>query len=115
MKILAALAIGLMGGALAVTAFGYRFVLGRQGPILDTDFQLPAPSLIDAPRLAGSAVFGIGWGIAALCPDGLFPVLVIGRPESHLFLAGLIDGLVLAQWLERHLRAPRRAGRPIRL
>ena len=87
----------VMGGALAVTTVGYRLVLGRLRPVFDPAFDLPRATKIDAPLVAGSAVFGIGWGIGGFCPGGLIPVLAVGRPEPIVFFAGLIAGLVVAK------------------
>jgi uncharacterized membrane protein YedE/YeeE len=63
----------VMGGALGVTALGYRFVLRSPAPRIADVFQLPALRSIDAPLIAGSTAFGVGWGIAGFCPGGAFP------------------------------------------
>lgn len=47
------------GGALLVTAIGYRFVLRRSTTVLTPQFHLPANRKLDVPLLAGSAVFGV--------------------------------------------------------
>ena len=55
----------VMGGALAVTFIGYRYVLQRPTPLLSETFQLPTRRDLDLHLIGGSAIFGIGWGIAA--------------------------------------------------
>ena len=40
------------------------FVLRRELPVLDQQFHLPTKRKLDLPLTGGSAVFGIGWGIA---------------------------------------------------
>jgi uncharacterized membrane protein YedE/YeeE len=50
----------VMGGALGVTALGYRFVLRRPGPRMADVFHLPTLRSIDAPLIAGSTAFGVG-------------------------------------------------------
>jgi uncharacterized protein len=84
----------VMGGALAVTAIGYRLVFRLPRPLLAARFSLPAATKIDAPLLLGSALFGVGWGLGGFCPGGLIPVLGIGRTEPLLFFAGLLIGLI---------------------
>lgn len=58
----------VMGGAVAVTAVAFRFVLARPRPLFDDKFTLPEAKHIDLPLVAGAAIFGIGWGIVGYCP-----------------------------------------------
>ncbi|MDA8586206.1 YeeE/YedE family protein [Rhodobacteraceae bacterium] len=95
----------VMGGALGITALGYRFVLKRPAPKLDSVFHLPTRSDIDMPLVAGSAVFGVGWGIAGFCPGGAIPALGTGRPEVFVFIAALLAGILTAKFLRRQSRA----------
>lgn len=87
----------VMGGAVVVTAIGYRLVLARPSPVLAPSFALPGSTKIDTPLLAGSALFGIGWGITGFCPGGVVPMLGLGRWEPLIFVVGLIAGLIGAR------------------
>ncbi|MFM9939709.1 MAG: DUF6691 family protein [Hyphomicrobiaceae bacterium] len=100
----------VMGGALIVTAIGYRIVLDWPAPLLERNFSLPTATKIDIGLLAGSATFGIGWGLTGFCPGGLIPVLAIGRVEPIVFLAGLIVGLIVTRLVRIRL-----AGQQVRL
>ncbi len=91
----------VMGGALGVTFFGYRVILKRSAPMFDTVFRLPARTDIDLPLVGGSAVFGIGWGIAGFCPGGALPALGTGRSEVLIFVAALLVGIAIAKFLPR--------------
>jgi len=84
----------VMGGALAVTAIGYRLVFGRDRPLIDDHFHLPKASAIDARLVGGSALFGIGWGTAGFCPGGALPAIGTGRPEVFIFIAALLVGIL---------------------
>ncbi len=99
--------IFVMGGALAVTFIGYRLVLRRSTPLLGTAFQIPTKRTIDLPLIAGSAVFGVGWGISGFCPGGALPALGTGEIEVFIFVGGLVAGTVLARLLRK-----RTAGTP---
>ncbi|WP_375264434.1 DUF6691 family protein [Planktotalea sp.] len=90
----------VMGGALSVTALGYRFVLKRPSPMLASSFQLPTRRDLDMPLIGGSAVFGIGWGIAGFCPGGALPALGTGRSEVFIFVAALLVGIIAAKALQ---------------
>lgn len=100
----------VMGGALLVTAIGYRFVLKRGAPVFGRLFHLPTRRDLDLPLVAGSAVFGIGWGIAGFCPGGAIPALGLGHAEAWLFAGSMLAGIALAR-LARHLMATRMAAR----
>ncbi|MDN5925739.1 MAG: YeeE/YedE family protein [Hyphomicrobiales bacterium] len=91
----------VMGGALIVTAIGYAFILKRGAPVFDRLFHLPTRRDIDTPLVAGSAAFGIGWGIAGFCPGGAVPALGLGHTQAWLFVGCMIVGIALARLASR--------------
>src|SRR5262245_25695566 len=58
----------VMASAVAVTFIGYRLARRRNRPLLADRFHIPEALAVDRPLLLGSAVFGVGWGLAAYCP-----------------------------------------------
>ncbi|MCX7567463.1 YeeE/YedE family protein [Sulfitobacter sp. F26169L] len=93
----------VMGGALVVTFIGYRYVLRQPSPLMSPKFLLPTRRDLDLPLIGGSAVFGIGWGIAGFCPGGALPALGTGRTEVFVFVASLLAGIVIAKFLQAAL------------
>lgn len=93
----------VMGGALVVTFVGYRFVLRRPAPVMASDFQIPTRRDLDPRLIGGSALFGIGWGIAGFCPGGALPALGTGRSEVFVFVAALVAGILAAKTIQRIL------------
>ncbi|MGB6228933.1 MAG: DUF6691 family protein [Litorimonas sp.] len=91
----------VMGGALAVTFLGYRLVLRAAGPVLDTRFLIPTKTDLDARLIGGSALFGVGWGIAGFCPGGALPALGTGTAQVFVFVAAVIAGIWIALGLLR--------------
>ncbi|MGQ3671116.1 DUF6691 family protein [Xanthobacter sp. TB0136] len=87
----------VMGAALTITAIGYRLVLRRPAPVLDSSFHLPTKREVDLPLVGGAAVFGIGWGIAGFCPGGSIPALGLGKVEALVFVGAMLVGLALAR------------------
>lgn len=90
----------VMGGALITTFIGYKLVFGRATPVFEGRFNMPTSRIIDAKLVGGSAVFGIGWGIAGFCPGGALPALGTGRWEVFAFTAALLAGIFLAKFLQ---------------
>jgi uncharacterized protein len=97
--------IFVMGGALIVTAVGYRIVFGRSRPIFEGKFSLPTARNLDARLIGGSAVFGIGWGISGFCPGGALPALGTGRIDVIAFVAAMLAGIFAAKYLQSLSRA----------
>ena len=91
----------VMGGALLITFIGYRFVLKGQSPVFDSKFHLPNKQDIDMQLVGGSALFGIGWGIAGFCPGGAIPAIGTGHNEVFIFMASLVVGIMIARFLQR--------------
>lgn len=87
----------VMAGALAVTAIGYRLVLRRPAPVFGDRFQIPTRRDLDLRLLGGSAVFGVGWGIAGFCPGGALPALGTGRGDVLMFVAAVVVGIAIAR------------------
>ena len=92
----------VMASALAVSAVGYRVVFAaRPAPVCAATYDLPTNRRIDLPLLAGSAVFGIGWGITGFCPGGAIPVLAPRNAETPIFVAAMVAGIVIARTLRQ--------------
>lgn len=89
----------VMGGALLVTFVGYRLVWRRETPLFERRFQVPTSTAIDPKLIGGSALFGIGWGIAGFCPGAAIPALGTGRWEVELFLISVAVGFYVRRLL----------------
>lgn len=89
----------VMMGAVATAFVGFRLVLKRERPIFADAFQLPTRSDLDARVIAGPAIFGIGWGLAGLCPGPAFVALGYGSSASILFVVAMFGGMASARAL----------------
>ena len=87
----------VMLSAVLVTAIGYRLVLRRNKPIVEARFHLPTGRKLDLPLLAGSAIFGVGWGISGFCPGGAIPALGLGEPSAWIFVGTMLAGIAAAR------------------
>lgn len=85
-----------MGGAVTVAFLGYRLVLSRPRTAFEPTFDIPTNRRIDARLISGSALFGVGWGIAGFCPGGALPAIGTLDPRVVLFVIALIGGLLMA-------------------
>lgn len=90
----------VMGGAVLVMALAW--VLQRQmlRPVFAEGFALPDRSDITARLVGGSALFGIGWGIAGLCPGPGFAALAIDPASAVIFVVAMLAGMIAVRLME---------------
>jgi len=60
--------IFVMGSAIPVYFAFWQVFKKRGRPIFDEKSHVPTRKDIDRKLLLGSAIFGVGWGIAGICP-----------------------------------------------
>lgn len=83
----------VMGGAIAVGLIAFRWAKRRKTALLGDAIQLPASTVIDRQLLTGSALFGIGWGMAGFCPGPAIMNLSTLTPQVWLFVAAMLAGM----------------------
>jgi hypothetical protein len=88
----------VLGGAVALTTVVFRVLLRRQAPLLDTRLHLPAATAVDRDLLLGSALFGVGWGLAGYCPGPAIASLGLGNAEALWLVPALLAGAALQRW-----------------
>ena len=89
----------VMGGAIAVALPAFAFARRNSRSLMGEAIDLPANRQIDAPLVIGAAIFGLGWGLAGICPG---PALVLAghaAPGALVFVAALLIGTRLAERL----------------
>jgi len=91
----------VMGGAVAVTFFGYRWIGSAGKPWFDLTYKIPKFSQIDSKLVSGAILFGVGWGLVGLCPGPAIAAFVIEPWALLIFLAGMAGGMVIAQSLSQ--------------
>jgi uncharacterized protein len=91
----------VMVGAIAVTAAAFPIAQKMSRSLTGEPMRLPTNTRLDRGLLIGSAIFGIGWGLAGFCPG---PALVgsgAGEPKALIFVAAMLAGMILFQQWER--------------
>ena len=89
----------VMGGAVIVMAIAWRFVPRMAHPLFAEKFALPTRTDLNPRLVGGSALFGIGWGIAGLCPGPGVAALVIEPFSAAIFVVAMLTGMGLVRLL----------------
>ena len=98
-----ALAI-VMASAIAVAAPAFLLVRRRQHTLLGAATALTNTRPLDRPLLAGSAVFGVGWGLSGICPGPGLVIAASGSTGALVFVAAMSAGMWLVARAERSAR-----------
>jgi uncharacterized membrane protein YedE/YeeE len=85
----------VMLGAIATYTPAYQLARRRKRPLLAPAFDLPTRRNIDGPLVVGALLFGVGWGLAGLCPGPALTSLASGEPAAILFVAAMLVGLAV--------------------
>jgi uncharacterized protein len=83
----------VMGGAVAVGLIAFGLAKRRRIALDGEPMQMPAARAIDPPLVVGSLIFGIGWGLAGICPGpGIVDVGFL-NPRALVFVAAMAVGM----------------------
>lgn len=83
----------VMAGAVIVMALAWRVRERMTKPVFAPQFSLPGRGEIDMRLIGGSALFGIGWGLAGLCPGPAVANLALAPAQVFPFLAAMFAGM----------------------
>ncbi|KKC32448.1 DUF6691 family protein [Devosia psychrophila] len=82
----------VIGPAIIVMFIAVQLGKRRQAPLFDSSFHEPASTKIDTPLVAGAAMFGIGWGMAGICPGPAISLIAFLPDNLWIFLVAMFAG-----------------------
>lgn len=82
----------VMGGAMFPMVLAWHLTRGR-APLTGTSFPAPPGSGITRALVAGSILFGIGWGLVGLCPGPALASITYGGWQGAVFLSAMLAGM----------------------
>jgi hypothetical protein len=96
----------VMAGAIAVGMAAFALASKRAASFLGAEMKLSRAREIDRRLMAGSALFGVGWGIAGFCPGPALVALGMGEVKALAFVLAMLAGMGIFELLERRRQAP---------
>lgn len=91
----------VMAGAIGVGLAAFAVARRRTRSFIGEAMHLPAARDIDRRLVGGSLVFGIGWGLAGICPGPALVLLGTGAPQGLAFVIAMLAGMWLFERFER--------------
>ncbi|WP_121061521.1 DUF6691 family protein [Chachezhania antarctica] len=85
----------VMGGAILPMAVAWQLTRGRR-PLVGGEFPAPPRHEIGHRLIVGSVLFGMGWGLAGLCPGPSIASLSYGGIAGLIFLGAMGAGMLAA-------------------
>jgi uncharacterized membrane protein YedE/YeeE len=96
----------VMAGAIAVGVVAFAVARKRTVSYLGLDMKVPTTNQVDGRLIAGSVLFGVGWGVVGLCPGPALVALGTGQFKAVVFVLAMLAGMGLFELLElRRARA----------
>ena len=90
----------VLGGAIIPMAIAWRVAARRKSATLGTPIP-PKPGVnLDTRLITGSALFGVGWALAGLCPGPALASLSYGGTQGIIFLMAMIAGMIIWRALD---------------
>jgi len=92
----------VMAGAIAVGSVGFAIARRLKRSLFNAPMALPTAMRIDRRLLAGSAMFGAGWGLAGFCPGPALVSAGSGEFKAMLFVIAMLGGMKIFTLAEQH-------------
>lgn len=86
----------VLGGAILPMAVAWRIAERRRTALLGDTIPSPNTAGPDSNLVIGSVLFGMGWGLAGLCPGPAMASLGFGGWGGILFLVAMTAGMYAA-------------------
>jgi len=90
----------VMVGAIGVAVGPLTWARRQSSSLLGRPMQLPVKRELDPRLIGGSLSFGIGWGIAGICPGPAVVILLTGHWQAIVFMSAMLAGMLLFTALE---------------
>jgi len=78
--------------AIVIVFLAVQLSRRQQAPLFDVEFHEPEYARIDRRLIGGAALFGIGWGMAGICPGPALSLIAFVPDGLWIFLLAMLIG-----------------------
>ncbi|WP_369310397.1 DUF6691 family protein [Providencia rettgeri] len=90
-----------MAVAMVISGISYILVKKRRVSMLNCPLQIPTNQKIDKKLVIGSALFGLGWGLAGICPGPALLLTGLGISQGIIFTLAMVAGMSMYQFSQK--------------
>lgn len=91
----------VMGAVIPVAAIGFALARRRRAPVCAAEFSGPTKTAVDSRLVAGSLIFGTGWGLAGFCPGPVLASALLAGVPALAFLVAMLGGMTVFSAVDR--------------
>ncbi|MCS4296870.1 DUF6691 family protein [Acinetobacter guillouiae] len=85
----------VMIGAIVVAFIPFQKAIRNPVTVFNEVIELPKNTQLDTKLVAGAFIFGIGWGIAGICPAPAFTLIGLGHYQALYFIVAMLFGILI--------------------
>lgn len=85
----------VMIGAILVAFIPFQKAIRKPVTVFNEVIELPKNTQLDTKLVAGAFIFGIGWGIAGICPAPAFTLIGLGYYQALYFIVAMLLGILI--------------------
>ncbi|KQX03594.1 MULTISPECIES: DUF6691 family protein [Acinetobacter] len=85
----------VMIGAILVAFIPFQKAIRKPVTVFNEVIELPKNTQLDTKLVAGAFIFGIGWGIAGICPAPAFTLIGLGHYQALYFIVAMLFGVLI--------------------
>ena len=86
----------VLAGALIPMVVAWRITAARTSAFLGERIPRHPNQRVETNLIAGSVIFGVGWGLAGLCPGPAIASVLFGGSSGVVFFVSMATGMAVA-------------------
>ncbi|WP_272668525.1 DUF6691 family protein [Providencia sp. PROV145] len=91
-----------MAVGMVISGIAFLGAKKRSVSVLNCPLQIPTNQTIDKKLVTGSVLFGVGWGLAGICPGPALLLTGMGLTQGIIFTLAMVAGMAIFQFTQKN-------------